>query len=399
MFATILNSLKYGSVNANRSVTLVLRQCHRAAVLQEIGKPLVLEKVKRIEQLKHDEVRIKVHYCSLNKTDVQIISGQHSELNVPLPFIPGHEVSGEVTEIGSSNPNFLKRGDRVVAMNDLQDPNGGLIEEMVVKNRDVWPVPSEIPLREMTVMPYGHGTALLTFAAYCPLKENDLVLITAGAAGMGLAAIDLAVNVYKAKVIAICDTESSSDLVREKGAHKTVSIGKSFTKLYKNIADAMGEKKAKVAYDAVGNGLLHLLADFVDPEQGQMFSVDPFYNLEQLKASKPKYDLPKKKERTEEDDQRAGSLIDGIKHVDLYEHPDEDTYRQMISDTIEMRAEGMIAGHISKLFPLKKIQDAIDFIEKKQCTGKVLIDVKCSDEDDCEDEKSDTKKKEDKKED
>lgn len=182
-------------------------------------------------------------------------------MKIPLPFIPGHEVSGEVIEIGSSNPNFLKRGDRVVAMNDLQDPSGGLIEEMVVKNRDVWQVPSEIPLREMTVMPYGHGTALLTFATFCPLQENDLVLITAGPAGMGLAAIDLAVNVYKAKVIAICDTESSSDLVREKGAYKTVSIGKSFTKLYKNIADAMGEKKAKVAYDAVGNGLLHLLAD------------------------------------------------------------------------------------------------------------------------------------------
>lgn len=134
----------------------------------------------------------------------------------------------------------------------------------------------------------------------------------------------------------------------------------------------------------------------MDPEQGQMFSVDPFYSLDKLKASKPKYDLPKKKERTEEDNRRAAKLIDSVKHVDLYEHPDEDTYRQIISDTIEMRAEGMIAGHISKLFVMKEIQDAIEFIEKKQCTGKVLIDVKCSDDDDgCEDDKTESEKKKD----
>ncbi|XP_058829482.1 quinone oxidoreductase-like protein 2 [Topomyia yanbarensis] len=398
MFSSVVtNTLRQSVLSFSRNVTIVLRQSHKAAVLREIGKPLVLENVKRIDQLKDNEVRIKVHYCSLNSTDVQIIAGKHPELNPPLPFIPGHEVSGEIMQIGKNNPNFLKRGDRVIALNDLQDPNGGLTAEVIVKNRDVWTVPSDVPLREMTVIPYGHGTALLTFALHCPLQENDLLLITAGPAGMGLAAIDVAVNVYKAKVIAICDTESSSDLVREKGAYKTVSMGKSFTKLYKDIADAVGDKKAKVAYDAVSKGLLHLLADFVDPEKGQMFSVDPFHSLDKLMASKPKYDLPKKKERTEKEERDAAKLIENVRHVDLYEHPDEDIYRQMISDTIEMRAEGMIAGHISKLFPLKEIQEAIEFIQKKQCTGKVLIDVKCSDDDNCKEEKAnnETEKKDD----
>ncbi|XP_055631823.1 quinone oxidoreductase-like protein 2 homolog [Toxorhynchites rutilus septentrionalis] len=396
MLGAVINSvLRSSGVKFKQNVTVVLRQSHKAAILREIGKPLVLENVKRIEKLKEDEVRIKVHYCSLNSTDVQIISGKHPDLQVSLPFIPGHEVSGEVMEIGKNNPNFLKRGDRVVAMNDLQDPNGGLTAEMIVKNRDVWSVPSDIPLREMTVLPYGHGTALLTFAVHCPLQENDLVLITAGPAGMGLAAVDVAVNVYKAKVIAICDTESSSDLVREKGAYKTVSMGKNYTKLYKSIADAMGDKKAKVAYDAVGKQLLHLLADFVDHENGQLISVDPFNTPEKLKAYKPEYELPKKMKRTEEDKTNSAKLLSNVKHVDLYEHPDEDVYRQMISDTIEMREEGMIAGYISKVFRLKEIQEAVQFIQQKQCTGKVLIDVKCSEEDDCEDEFKEQKKKDD----
>uniref|UniRef100_A0A182KBL8 Enoyl reductase (ER) domain-containing protein n=1 Tax=Anopheles christyi TaxID=43041 RepID=A0A182KBL8_9DIPT len=382
---TIKNS-KYGGQ------CITARNAHKAAVLREAGKPVVLETVKKIEKLKNDEVivRVKVHYCSLNTTDVKIIAGKHAELNVPLPFIPGHEFSGEIVDIGKDNPHHFNRGDRVVVMNDLQDPNGGLISEAVVKNRDVWTVPQSVPLKEMAVLPYGHGTALLTFALHCNLKENDLILITAGPAGMGLAAIDLAVSVYKAKVIAVCDTESSSDLVRDKGAHKVVSMTKNnFTKLYKNVQDAMGDKKAKVAYDAVGKGLLHLLADFVDPAKGQLISVDPFFNAANFPSEVPEFERPKRKEKEEKAAEAEGKakLIQNVRHFDLYEYPDLDTYRQMISDTIEMRSEGMIAGHISKIFPLAKIQQAIEFIQQKQCTGKVLIDVQCPDVDECPEEK------------
>lgn len=141
------------------------------------------------------------------------------------------------------------------------------------------------------------------------------------------------------------------------------------------------------------NFKIYCLNYSVDPEKGQMFSVDPFYNQEKFIASKPEYEMPKKKERTELDEQNAAKLIEGIKHVDLYEHPDEEVYRQMISDTIEMRSQGMIAGYISKVFLLKKIQNAVEFIQKKQCTGKVLIDVKCADDDDCDDEEAGDNKK------
>lgn len=123
-----------------------------------------------------------------------------------------------------------------------------------------------------------------------------------------------------------------------------------------------------------------------------MFSVDPFHNQAKLKASMPEYELPKKKERTEQDDQNAAKLIDNVVHIDLYEHPDEDVYRQMISDTIEMKSQRMVSGYISKVFLLKSVQKAVEFIQKKQCTGKVLIDVKCLDDDDCEDEAKENEK-------
>lgn len=73
--------------------------------------------------------------------------------------------------------------------------------------------------------------------------------------------MELAVNVYNAKVIAVCDTESSSDLIRNKGAYKTIIICDDGKKMKKKVADAVGDHRIKLVYDAVGRGLLLELAD------------------------------------------------------------------------------------------------------------------------------------------
>lgn len=130
----------------------------------------------------------------------------------------------------------------------------------------------------------------------------------------------------------------------------------------------------------------------VDPKEGQMFSVDPFHSQKKLKASKPEYELPKKKVRTEQDQANAAKLIDNLVHIDLYEYPGEDIYRQMISDTIELKSQKMVSGYISKVFLLKSVQKAVEFIQQKQCTGKVLIDIKSLDDDDGEEEGTKKKK-------
>lgn len=84
---------------------------------------------------------------------------------------------------------------------DLFSSCGGLAEQTVVKNSECWKLPQEISFKEAAVLPYSYGTALLAFSKYGPLKENDIVLITVGPAGLGLAGLEIAVAVYKAQVI------------------------------------------------------------------------------------------------------------------------------------------------------------------------------------------------------
>lgn len=135
-----------------------------------------------------------------------------------------------------------------------------MAEECVVSEDECFDVGS-VSLKNAAVLLQGHGSALLAFTKFCELKENDIVIVIAGPGGNGLAAIQLASSVFKAKVYAICDTEDSSALIREEGAYKSISINEGPSKVYKFLDKALDGKKAKVIYDAVGGGLLHLTVD------------------------------------------------------------------------------------------------------------------------------------------
>lgn len=115
--------------------------------------------------------------------------------------------------------------------------------------------------KDAAVLVKAHGTAFLAFTKYCELKENDIVIVVAGAAGNGLAAIQIAKNVFKAKVYVICDTDDTGTIIRAEGAHKSISVKEGLAKVHKFFDEALKGRKAKVVYDAVGDGLLYVAAD------------------------------------------------------------------------------------------------------------------------------------------
>lgn len=85
--------------------------------------------------------------------------------------------------------------------------------------------------------------------------------MVAGPGGLGLGAIEMASSVYKARVIAVSDTEDSSSLIRDEGAEKAISMSEGIPSVYKHLREALGKNRAAVIYDAVGQGLLHVLQD------------------------------------------------------------------------------------------------------------------------------------------
>lgn len=118
-----------------------------------------------------------------------------------------------------------------------------------------------VSLKDAALLVKGHGTALLAFTKYCPLVENDVVIVIVGPGGNGLAAVQLAKNVFRAKVYVICDTDDSSALIRDEGAHKSISLNEGLDKVYAFMETSLKGKKAKAVYDAVGGGLMYVVSD------------------------------------------------------------------------------------------------------------------------------------------
>ncbi|GAB0090185.1 quinone oxidoreductase-like protein 2 [Sergentomyia squamirostris] len=376
--------LKPAAGSAFRQITRVcndVRLCstYRAAILTEFNKIPKIQRINVYQDLAPGQIKVGVHFCSLNYTDVRTLEGVQ---NVELPRVPGSEFAGEVMEVGQGSKLSFKPGDKVVALRSHLTSGGGLAEECVLDEYDCFLL-NDISLKDAAILPYGHGTAMLAFSKYCQLKEKDTVIVIAGPGGLGLGAIEVASSVYCAKVIALCDTEDSSVLIRDEGAFQTITMSEGYPKVYRFLKNALNGQKVKCIYDAVGGEALHLLQDFVDPENGCLLTVYPLFDQQKFGETVPDFGV-KEKDRVERKAlENLPAISSRIKHIDLYSHrfEDRDFYREIIEETLNLYSEELISAHVSQVFTLKQLEAAVEFIKKKKCTGKVLIRVRRTNED------------------
>lgn len=78
---------------------IVIAEPHRAEV-REITTPRPAA----------GQILVRVEKCLICTWEQRIFAG----IDVPLPFVPGHEISGTVAEIGEDTPTDVKVGDKVV---------------------------------------------------------------------------------------------------------------------------------------------------------------------------------------------------------------------------------------------------------------------------------------------
>ncbi len=81
----------------------------RAAVLYEIGRPMVVEDVE-LDDPQVGEVLVRIAASGVCRSDLHVLKG---EWKAPLPIVLGHEASGTVVAIGA-NVTRVKPGDPIV---------------------------------------------------------------------------------------------------------------------------------------------------------------------------------------------------------------------------------------------------------------------------------------------
>lgn len=182
-------------------------------------------------------VVVKIRYCGICGTDVHIFEGDKGSAEVKPPVILGHELSGDVYEIGPKVKN-LKVGDRVSV-----DPNsycgkcyfcangkkhlcenmvglgtaadGGFAEYVTIDESLVFPVSPNV----------SYEAAAMTEPLSCCLhginltdiKIGDNVMVV-GAGNIGMLMIQLAKHAGAFKVIAVEPNEKRREKARSFGA-------------------------------------------------------------------------------------------------------------------------------------------------------------------------------------
>src|SRR5256884_1744388 len=171
------------------------------------------------------ELLIRVHAASVNPMDWKIRAVYMKDhVPLPLPFIPGWDVSGVVEAVGSGTTKF-KKGDEVYARPDVAAHGAGAYAEYVVaKETETAFKPKSIDHVHAATIPVGAVTAWRALFDAAGLKEGQKVLIHGAAGGVGSFAVQLA-KWKGAHVIGTASTRNQAFL-RQLGVDEPIDFGK-----------------------------------------------------------------------------------------------------------------------------------------------------------------------------
>ena len=201
--------------------------------VQEVSSPIAGPK----------EVVITVAACGVNFPDVLIIQNKY-QFKPELPFSPGGEVAGILSELGDEVQG-LELGQPVLALCGW----GGFAEKVAVAADRVFPLPEGISAEVAATTLYTYGTSYHALKDRAQLQTGETLLVLGAAGGVGLAAVELGA-LMGARVIAAASTEEKLALCREKGAVETINYETEDLKT--RIKELTGGQGVDVVFDPVG---------------------------------------------------------------------------------------------------------------------------------------------------
>lgn len=240
----------------------------KAAIFRGPYQPLGVEEVARPEP-GAGQVLVRVAACGVCHTDLHYIDHGTPTFRAP-PLILGHEISGTVEGLGPGAARFVE-GARVLVPALLtcgrcrmcrsgreniceqsamlgNDVDGGYAEYVVVPEKDLFPLPEEIPLVEGAIIADALTTPYHAVVRRGGVTPGDWVLVV-GCGGIGLNIVQIAVALG-ARVVAVDVLAGKLEWARRLGAVATVNAGEveRVDREVRRITDG----GADVALEAVG---------------------------------------------------------------------------------------------------------------------------------------------------
>lgn len=187
------------------------------------------------------EVVIEAETIGVNYPDGLIVQGLY-QAKPDLPFVPGMEVAGMITAVGSDVED-LKPGDRVAALSSL----GGYAEKAVMPAASVMKLPEGMDAADACALMCGYGTSHHALKQRAQLKPGETLCIMGAAGATGIAAIQVG-KAMGARVIGVASSPEKQAIAKKAGAD--VVLG--YDNLKESLREATGGKGVDVGFDPVG---------------------------------------------------------------------------------------------------------------------------------------------------
>ena len=221
----------------------------RAVLCRDLGPPesLSLEELPSAS-LGAGEVRVKLEASGINFPDTLTIFGKYQH-KPPLPFIPGVESAGIITELAPDVAPPWQVGQAVIT----RQRSGGYAEEIVLPADRVLALPDGFDLAEGATFLVAAVTAYHALAQRAKLSARERLLVHGAAGGVGLAAVELG-KLMGAEVIATASSAAKLAVAESRGADHLIDYTKEdFVEKVRQLTDGAG---VDVVYDPVGGDVL-----------------------------------------------------------------------------------------------------------------------------------------------
>lgn len=322
----------------------------RAVITDQFGPPEAYElRDLPARELKPNAVRVAIHAAGISYVDVLTAEGRY-QVKPPLPFCPGSEAAGVVSELGSAVSD-LAVGDRVSASGW-----GGLFaEEAVLPAHGVRRIPDAMSFAEAAVFPVSYATAWYALVDRGRLKAGETLLVLGAGGATGYAAVQIGKHLG-ATVIASASSDAKRGLALAGGADVAVDARASDWR--DQVKAANRGKGVDVVFDPVGG-------EATDPAfrslgwNGRHLIVGFPGGIAALRTNLPLL--------------KGASLIGvDIRQFGEFENDKSSANR---AETFRLAAEGVLRPAIARCYPLAEFRAAMREAAEGSSAGRIVLEM------------------------
>jgi propanol-preferring alcohol dehydrogenase len=344
----------------------------RAMVLHELGGPVTREEVNK-PRIGPSDALVRVRATGVGLTVV--IMKNTPGLVTSYPRILGHEVAGEVVDVGSEVRN-VRVGDRVVCHFYLTCKackfcrsgretlcenfagyvgmacDGGYAEYMKISALNLCPLPEEIPFVDASIISDAVATPLHACKEEAQVGPGDDVLIIGAGGGVGIHAMQMA-KLCGGRVLAADVSMEKLELVKELGADEIIhGKGNNLSREVKRLTGGKGvdavldfvasSQTLEAGLESLGTAGRLIILGYRPPE---VFKVHPTFKVDPLVVLS------------------RGIEIHGSRYVSMAE----------LIKAVDIVKQGKIKPIVTQTFPLEQAEEVHRLVQENRITGRAAL--------------------------